>query len=121
MPAAAPRLSVTIHEIVCTPLASVVLSNTATPSAFGIPGKSLAGNSPVKSDRDDHPEGTWAMNAPSITTRTVPPPGGSARAGFLDSTHPKLSTLLPLTVPPCAGVSIAPKGAVAVALVHVMV
>src|SRR5262245_50308776 len=61
------------------------------------------------------------MNAPSMTTCPVPPLGGSARRGAGDSTQPKLATADPLTVPPCAGVSMAPNGAIAVLFVHTIV
>src|SRR5450759_5960461 len=116
MPAADPWLSVTTHAIVWTPLASGVLSKTATPSAFTIPGYCAAGKSAARSDRLVQPDGTALRKRPATTTRTVPPLGGSARRGLGDSTHPKFVTV-PLTVPPCTGVSRAPNGAVAVAFV----
>jgi hypothetical protein len=77
----------------------------------------------MSSGRDVHPPGT-PTGTPSMTTLTVPPPGTSARGAPEPdpgtSTHPKLLTV-PLTVSPCRGVSIAPKGAVEAAFMHVMV
>ena len=66
-------LSVTTHESVWTPLAYGVLSNTATPSAFTIPGYCTAEKSAVRSVRLVQPDGTALMKAPSTTTCTVPP------------------------------------------------
>src|SRR5258708_9276964 len=111
IPEALPRVSVTTQEIVWTPLVNIVLSNAATPSAVPMPEYCETGNSADRSDRLVQPEGTPGMMAPSMTTRTVPPDGGSDRAGPFDRTQPKFVTE-PETVPPSAGRSIAPTGRV---------
>src|SRR5215469_12887741 len=77
------------------------------------------GNSDDRSERDVQPVGA-PTSAPSTKTRTMPPPGGSARRAPGDSTHPKLP-MTPDTVAPWAGVSMAPNGATDPALLHVIV
>src|SRR5258706_8985454 len=85
-----------------------------------MPEKLATGNSADRSDRDVQPDGTPTI-APSITTLTVPPSGGSALRLPGASTQPKTLYDAAVIVSPCAGVSIAPKGVVAVLFVQVMV
>src|SRR5215204_2041504 len=115
-----PRLSVTIHAIVWMPLLSVVVSNASAASAVETPGYCDAGNSPTRSLLAAQPVGVPTA-VPSIRTVTAPPPGTSARRGARASTQPKVTYMLPLTVSPGPGVSIAPNGCVDVALVQVIV
>ena len=76
------------------------------------------GKYPDRSERDVHPLGLPTFT-PSMTTCTVPPPVGSARRVPGASTQPKL-LITPATVCPCEGVSMAPKGMVALALLTVI-
>src|SRR5258708_1820219 len=117
-PDAAPWLSVTTHEIVCTPFERVVVSSVNTASDEVTPANCAGGKSDVRSARLVQPTGV-PTTAPSMTTLTVPPPGTSARA-VRDSTQPKL-LIVPLTVSPWSGVSIAPNGVVAALLAQVIV
>ncbi len=115
-----PPVPVAIQKIVCTPLDSIVVSRTKTPSAVLIPGYALAANSASKSARWFHWPGEPTV-VPSTNTFTTPPFGGSAWFGPVASTQPTLANADPLTVAPCAGRSIAPNGALDPALLHVIV
>jgi hypothetical protein len=88
IPDVTPSVSVTAHEIVCTPLASVVVSSPNTPSAVSTPAYCDTGNSADTSLRLVQPPGL-PTGAPSTYTVTVPPPGGSERREPGESTHPK--------------------------------
>ena len=121
MPSVIPWLSVTVHEIVCSPLVSVVVSMNLVTDRAVRPGGVLEAGEQRLDVRALLVVGHGPNRIPIHHHGDRRPVDRNRSFGGGVSAQPKLTKLEPATTPPCVGVSMVPNGFVALALAQVIV